>query len=213
MRIGILGLLIAFALHGPANAAEAESGTKGPTMQGMMKWKRDYLSKYDTVFFQDEDSKPISEDVFFRLVVTEKRSFIVHTGSEDSKRLTIRLLRDAASSQELDSRWRLRVMDLNNQLKVDATIRLTNESAQSCMGGSWKRAVVEAKTAQAIDFFPLQPLAYKLERNVLTLGRTQICDGYLFLTGKMESPTIRGSFDAVGWGSKKLGTFSLQKIQ
>lgn len=65
MRIGILGLLIAFALQGPANAAEAESGTNGPTMQGMMKWKRDYLSKYDTVFFQDEDANPISEDVFF----------------------------------------------------------------------------------------------------------------------------------------------------
>jgi hypothetical protein len=82
------------------------------------------------------------------------------------------------------------------------------------MGGSWKRAIVEATTAQAEDFFPVTgPLAYKLENGLLTLGRTEVCDGYLFLTGKTEGQLVKGAYDAVGWGSKRLGSFSLQKIQ
>jgi len=117
-------------------------------------------------------------------------------------------------AQEQNFLWRLRVMDMDSQLKVEATIRFSNETAESCMGGTWKRIVVETKGTQAEDFFPLAgPLAYKQEQGTLTLGRTQVCDGYLFLTGKPEGSIIKGDYDGVGWGSKKLGSFSLQKIQ
>ncbi len=105
-------------------------------------------------------------------------------------------------------------MDMNNRVKVEATIRFSNEPAQSCMGSDWKRIVVETKDDRAEDFFPLDsPLAYKLERGTLTLGRTHVCDGYLFLTGKQEGTIIRGDYNAVGWGNKKLGSFSLKKIE
>jgi hypothetical protein len=118
------------------------------------------------------------------------------------------------NAQEQDSLWRLRVVDMNSQLKVEATIRLSNETAESCMGGTWKRIVVETKDTQAEDFFPLAgPLAYKQERGALTLGRTQVCDGYVILTGKPDGLIIQGDYDTVGWGSKKLGSFSLQRIQ
>lgn len=114
--------------------------------------------------------------------------------------------------QALDSLWRLRVMDTDNLVKVEATIRFSNEPAMSCMSGDWKRIVIETKNAQAEDFFPLDsPLAYQVEHGVLTLGRTYVCDGYLLLTGKPESPIIRGDYKAVGWGSKKMGSFSLQR--
>jgi hypothetical protein len=116
-------------------------------------------------------------------------------------------------SQTPDSRWHMRVTDLHGQVKVEATIRLTNDAAQSCMDAGWKRAAVEAKDAEAEDFFPLAtPLAYKLEGRVLTLGRTYVCHGYLFLKGIPDGPVIRGTFDAVGWGRKQLGAFSLQEV-
>jgi hypothetical protein len=119
-----------------------------------------------------------------------------------------------AHSQELGATWRLRVRDLDNLVEVEATIRFSNETAASCMAGAWKRVIVETKAAQAEDFFPLTcPLAYKLEDGTLTLGRTEVCDGYLFLTAKPEGPIIQGAYDAVGWGTRKLGTFSLQQIQ
>jgi hypothetical protein len=107
-------------------------------------------------------------------------------------------------------------MDLKHQVKVEATIRFAGGTAtESCMGGTWKGVVVEAKTADDEKFFPLaEPLAYELERGVLTLGRTTICDGYLFLSGKSEASSIHGTFDAVSIGtSNKLGYFSLKKVQ
>lgn len=119
-----------------------------------------------------------------------------------------------AHSQDLSSTWQLRVSDMDNQVKAEATIRFSNETAKSCMGGNWKRVLVETKAAHAESFFPLAgPLAYKLEDGTVTLGRTEVCDGYLFLVGKPVGDAIKGSYDAVRWGTKKLGSFSLQKIQ
>lgn len=119
-------------------------------------------------------------------------------------------------AQGIDTRWRPRVMDLKHKVKVEATIRLAGEPAtESCMGGTWKRVVVEAKIAHDEKFFPLaEPLAYELERGELTLGRTTVCDGYLLLSGKFEEGTIQGSYNAVGIGrGQKLGNFTLKRLR
>ena len=119
-------------------------------------------------------------------------------------------------AQVSDTRWQLRVMDLKHQVKVEGTIRLTERpETESCMGGHWKVAVVEATTVSDDKFFPLsEPLAYEIETGHVTLGRTRICDGYLFLNGKFGNKTIRGTYRAPGFGhSQKLGYFSLTKIQ
>jgi hypothetical protein len=83
------------------------------------------------------------------------------------------------------------------------------------MAGPWKRVVVEATTAQEEAFFPLaQPLAYRIENGTLTFGRTTVCDGYLFLSGKLETASIQGRYNAVGLGSgEPLGSFTLDKVQ
>jgi hypothetical protein len=123
-------------------------------------------------------------------------------------------LMPASHAQEPDSRWRLRVTDLNHQVKVEATIRMTTEAAASCMGGTWKRIVVEDTAVQGDRFFPLnEPLAYEAGDKVLRLGRTQVCDGYLLLTGRLEDSLIQGAYDSVGWGSRTLGYFALQQLQ
>lgn len=122
----------------------------------------------------------------------------------------------ASHAQMPDTLWRVRVMDLKHKVKVEGTIRFTKESeTESCMGGNWKRAVVEAKTINDDTFFPLtEPLAYEIEKGEITLGRTRICDGYLFLTGKLDNKKIRGTYHAPGPGyNQKLGYFSLTKIR
>jgi hypothetical protein len=121
-----------------------------------------------------------------------------------------------SQAQGVDTRWRLRVVDLKHQVKVVATIRFAGEAAaESCMGGKWNRIVVETRTKQDEAFFHLdEPLAYELERGALTLGRTTICDGYALLSGKSDASNIHGTYNAVSMGgSHKLGYFSLKKVQ
>lgn len=120
-----------------------------------------------------------------------------------------------AQSQETDSRWRLRMMDLKRQVKVEATVRFLGAPAtESCMGGTWKRLVVEARLAYDDEFFPLgAPLAYQLEGNKLTLGRTAVCDVYLFMSGRSGKSTMQGTYDAVSIETgQKLGSFTLTRV-
>jgi hypothetical protein len=119
-------------------------------------------------------------------------------------------------AQKLDSRWDLRIVDTKHSVKVIATIRFTEKIASdSCVGGTWKRVAVEARTTQDESFFSLAgPIAYRLERGELTLGSTTICDGYALLSGKSDASNIQGTYNAVSMGgSQKLGFFSLNKVQ
>ena len=101
--------------------------------------------------------------------------------------------------------------DRNHQIKIDATLRLTDEPAFSCLDSGWRRVVVEAKAIQAESFFPLsEPMAYKREGEMITLGLTQICDGYQLMNGKQTGALIEGTYRSLGWGMKLLGYFSLK---
>lgn len=64
-------------------------------MQDMVKWKNDFLSKYDDITFLDPDSKKLREDDFFSRVVTERRGFKMNVDSATPKRIVIRLFSDA----------------------------------------------------------------------------------------------------------------------
>jgi hypothetical protein len=124
-------------------------------------------------------------------------------------------LATGAHAQVAGSTWQLTVEDLNHIVKAKATIRFTNEVAtESCMSGNWKRVIVEAKDGDD-KFFPLsEPLAYQLDKGMLTLGRVSVCDGYLFLDGKFTKEKITGGFNSVSIGySQALGKFSLNRTE
>lgn len=122
----------------------------------------------------------------------------------------------ASSQAQADkNRWQLRILNLQHQVKVEATIRFVPQTAtESCMGGEWKRVVVDAATARDERFFPLgERLAYEIRGNEITLGRTAVCDGYLFLSGKWPGSSTKGTYNAIGMGTRKpLGYFTLKKI-
>lgn len=130
--------------------------------------------------------------------------------------IAIACVMGSSHAQVADTRWRVRVMDLRNKIRVEGTIRLTDKpETGSCIVGNWRKAVVEAKTISGEKFFPLtEPLAYTVENGEITFGRTRTCDGYLFLTGKLDKKTIRGTFHAPGPGyDQQLGSFSLTNIR
>ena len=108
--------------------------------------------------------------------------------------------------------WKLKVQNLQKQGQVIASIRLTEKPAQSCMGGNWKVVIVESVSKKVADFFPIsEPLAYEIRDGRLTIGRTEVCDAYLFLTGPLTDH-IQGEYSVVSiGGSQKLGTFTLKR--
>jgi hypothetical protein len=121
----------------------------------------------------------------------------------------------ASHAQTPDTRWRLRMADMQGQVKVDATVQMTSETAASCISGAWKKVVVEKSTLADDTFFPLsQPLSYEeTQDGTLTLGRTVVCDGYLFLSGRPQQSSVQGNYYAFGLrGANNLGRFSLEKI-
>lgn len=116
----------------------------------------------------------------------------------------------------VNTQWRVRVLDLKKQVRVDATIRFSPTKAnEACIGGDWKRVVVKTKAIHDDRFFPLsQLLAYDIADGELTLGRTKICDGYLFLSGKLSKKQIEGTFYRRSLSrSQMLGHFILSKVR
>jgi len=117
-----------------------------------------------------------------------------------------------ARSADLNGEWVLKVEDLNNQSIADLTVKFTNEKAESCLGENWLHVDVLSATTKDDKFFPVSDrLSYTIEGNTLTIGRNEICDAYLHLTGTLDNNEVRGDYYSFGWGHKSLGTFSLAK--
>jgi hypothetical protein len=111
--------------------------------------------------------------------------------------------------------WRLSIDDLTRHERAVARIRLTDESAPSCMGGEWKRVVVESVGKGDDKFFPLsEPLSYEMEGPEIVIGRNEVCDGYLHLRGMLEDGKAHGRYSAFGkGGGEPLGDFTLERLQ
>ena len=119
-----------------------------------------------------------------------------------------------ADAQEVGSSWNVRILDAQRQLKSEATLQFTDEAAKSCMRGKWKRVVVDPVAGGNAAFFPLaEPLAYRLQHGVLTIGRTSVCNRYLFLSGTTADKDIHGTYKAVSAGrSRQLGLFTMAPV-
>ena len=119
-------------------------------------------------------------------------------------------------AQELDLRgsWGVRLLDNGKTLKAEATLQFTGEAAKACMRGKWKRVTVATPNGTDVTFFPLQdPLAYKLERGVLTVVRAADCRRFLLLSGTAAPRDIHGTYKAVSVGrSQQLGLFTLRPL-
>jgi hypothetical protein len=119
------------------------------------------------------------------------------------------------AGQPLDGAWQLSIRDPAHHERAVARIRFTGESAPSCMGGDWKRVVVESVGKSDEKFFPLsQPLSYAVEGSQVTIGRNEVCDAYLRLRGTLEDGKARGAYSAVGkGGGERLGDFTLERLR
>jgi hypothetical protein len=60
-----------------------------------VKWKSEFLTKYDETIYLDADGASLTEAAFLERVVNEKLGFSMKVDSEAPKRMTIRLLSEA----------------------------------------------------------------------------------------------------------------------
>ena len=123
------------------------------------------------------------------------------------------LASQAVWSLDLSGRWTLTVENLDHTVVAAMTVRFTQEAARSCLGGSWRQVEVESPTSTDARFFPVtEPLSYSVEESTLTIGRNEVCDAYLHLTGKLGKLPVRGDYVGFGWGSaRQIGHFSLDR--
>lgn len=119
-----------------------------------------------------------------------------------------------ALAGNLAGTWGLEVRDLKMQAKVIAKVRFSQTAASSCMAGTWKVLVIDSASKRTDEFFPIgTPLAYTTRDGKLTLGRTEVCDGYLLLSGAEHPQTVSGSYASLSiGGGQQLGTFTLRRL-
>ena len=106
MKHKILNLVAALAFAMSAHAQnsvplEAAAVASRPSMQDMLQWKSDYLTKFENVTYLGEDGRPISEALFFQRVVNEKRGF---SKQFSAGTIILRLLNDAELKQSQESK-------------------------------------------------------------------------------------------------------------
>ena len=71
----------------------------------------------------------------------------------------------------------------------------SSEKANSCIGGNWKKLIVKSYKINGKQVFPItEPLSYELDKNKLTIGRNEICDGYLHLSGDLNHSKVIGNY-------------------
>ena len=119
----------------------------------------------------------------------------------------------AASAQDLAGAWTLRIQDLAHKQVSVLTVRFSDQQARSCIGGDWRRVVVESAKTEDKKFFPVdEPLSYRLSGQEVTIGRNEVCDGYLRLSGALKGDEAQGAYYSMNVSaSQDLGFFVLNR--
>jgi len=116
-------------------------------------------------------------------------------------------------SYDLRGKWDLMVKDKCHHVVATLIVEFTSQYAESCIGGKWKRVTVVSAATEDKHFFPSSdPLSFKIENNELTIGRSEVCDAYLMLSGTFDRDTVSGEYYSLGLGgTSPLGFFTLSR--
>src|ERR1700732_3162307 len=113
------------------------------------------------------------------------------------------------SRWHVGSKWAVSVFSADHQLVGSMVVRLTGEKASSCIDGNWKQVEILNRQFKDHDFLATKPLSYSIEGNKLTLGVTEVCDGYVFLRGILTDKGATGDYGTLGLeGFTRLGSFA-----
>ena len=119
----------------------------------------------------------------------------------------------SAWAYDLTGQWDLKIENKSHHVVTSLVIEFTSQSAPSCIGGAWMRVKVVSSATEDAHFYPASdPLSFSIEKNKLTIGRNEICDGYLMLNGTFNGETARGEYYGLGLGgTRPIGFFNLSR--
>jgi hypothetical protein len=108
--------------------------------------------------------------------------------------------------------WKFTIQDLECRTIGLLTVRFTDEKAESCMSGDWKRVVVVEFESTGEPGFPGgEPLAYTVDGGSLIVGRNEICDAYVWLSGDLKKDGLTGDYFSLGLGGRRPRGYVLAK--
>ena len=83
------------------------------------------------------------------------------------------------------------------------------------MAGDWSRVAVVSAVTEDPTFYPMSDhLSFTVQNNELTIGRNEICDAYVMLTGVLNDKAIGGQYyDLSLGGISPRGFFTLNRVQ
>lgn len=101
----------------------------------------------------------------------------------------------SAWSADLAGQWDLKIEDRSHRVVTTLVIEFTNETARSCIAGNWLRVNVVSASTKGARFYPVSdPLSFHIEDGQLTIGRNEVCDGYLMLHGPLDAESAHGDY-------------------
>ena len=110
--------------------------------------------------------------------------------------------------------WTFTIQNRDHQTIGALTVRFTDEKADSCIAGDWKRVVVIAFESSGEPAFPgREPLSYAVDGDWLTIGRNEVCDAYRMLGGELTAAGLTGEYYSLGLsGERHLGYVQARPI-
>lgn len=110
-------------------------------------------------------------------------------------------------SWDLPSVWAFVVVDKKGRMVGSMTLRFTDQPAETCIGGDWKKVEIlrssgdpkrKGGTAAFVPLGVAQP-SYSLKGRALQIGLTaNICDAYDEFTGELSERGFVGRFTSSG---------------
>jgi hypothetical protein len=91
--------------------------------------------------------------------------------------------------------WAFVVSDLNGHRLRSVTLRFTDEPADTCTPGNWKKVVLLDQQTQPSPGFTPDEAAYHVQGSVLTLNLTaNFCDVYIEIQGRITPSGFSGQY-------------------
>lgn len=114
---------------------------------------------------------------------------------------------------DLAGQWDLKIEDKDHRVITTLVIEFTNETARSCIAGGWLRVNVVSASTKNARFYPVSdPPSFHIENGQLTIGRNQVCDGYLMLHGLLDGESAHGDYYGLSIdATSPRGFFTLDK--
>jgi hypothetical protein len=132
-------------------------------------------------------------------VLTTAMLALCSCAKQATHQLEVQSQNPTLASGVLNVPWTFEIHGLQRNIIGHLTVRFTDTKAPSCIIGDWKRIEVVNYRPLGEPAFPgNDPLSYTFDGRALVIGRNEICDGYVMLSGNLADNKFSGDYVTFG---------------